>query len=70
MKRKRKKIRETPEQRAASLEVQRALEERILRGEAELEAAGSVYARVPREERLAFAIQRVEAELAAKKKTA
>ena len=70
MKRKRKRIPKTPEQRAASLQVQRALEEHILRGEAELEAAGSVYARIPREERLAFAIQRAEAELAAKKKTA
>ena len=70
MKRKRKKIPTTPEERAASLAVGQALEERIRLAEAELEAAGSVYAGVPREESLAFAIQRAEAELAAKRKTA
>ena len=60
----------TPEEWAAQRERQRALEERIRALEAELEASGSVYTQVPREERLAFAIRRIEAELAAKKKPA
>lgn len=68
MKRKRKRTPETPEERAASLELQLALEERIRLGEAELEAAGSVYARVPRDDRLAFAIQRAQAELGGRRK--
>ena len=67
MKRKRKRNPETPEERAASLELEQTLEERIRLGEAELEAAGSVYARVPREDRLDFAIQRITAELQTKK---
>ena len=70
MKRKRKRIPTTPEERAASLAIGQALDERIRLAEAQLEAAGSVYVSVPREERLAFAIQRAEAELAAKRKTA
>jgi hypothetical protein len=69
MKRKRKRIPTTPEERAASQAGGQALEERIRLVEAELEAAGSVYAGVPREESLAFAIRRAD-ELAAKKKTA
>ena len=67
MKRKRKRIPRTPEERAAPLAAGQALEERIRLAEAELEAAGSVYLSVPREERLAFAISRIETELAAKK---
>ncbi len=66
----RKRIPRTPEERAASHAIRQALEERIRLLEAELEAAGSVYAGVPREESLAFAIRRAEAELVAKKKTA
>ena len=59
----------TPDERAAQLERLRALEERTRLAEAELEAAGSVYAGMPREQRLAFATARIEAELAAKKQT-
>jgi hypothetical protein len=69
MKRKRK-ILVTPEEQAAQEEHLRELEERIRLVGVELEAAGSVYAMVPRDEGLSFAIARLEAEFAAKKKTA
>ena len=48
----------TPEERAAQQTRLEALEERIRRGEAEFEASGSVFACVPRRERLAFALSR------------
>jgi uncharacterized small protein (DUF1192 family) len=70
MKRKKRKSHLTPEEHEVRLQRQRALEERIRLLEAELKASGSVYAEVPPVERLSFAIERIEAELAAKKKSA
>ena len=68
MSKKRKRISPfTPAEHAAHTAHLRELEERIRVGEAELAARGSEFARVPREERLAFAITRAEAELAAKR---
>ena len=59
-------IRRTPEEVAAQRAADAELQRRIRGIKAELEASGSVYATVPDEDLLAFAISRIEAELAAK----
>ena len=55
---KRRKTPKTPDEREASLDLDRLLEERIARGQAELAAVNSVYARVPRPRLLDFAMAR------------
>jgi tRNA(Ser,Leu) C12 N-acetylase TAN1 len=55
--------RRTPEELAASRAVAAVLEARIDQLATELEAAGSVYARVDRRDALTFAVRRIEAEL-------
>ena len=57
----------TPEERAVQRVRQRQLEERIRIAEAELAAAGSPFAKLDRRERLDYALERAEAELAAKR---
>jgi len=56
----------TPEERALHLAHQQELEARIRKGEIELAAHGSQLVRLDRRERLAYSIQKIEAELAAK----
>lgn len=57
----------TPEERALNLAHQRELEALIRKGEIELAAHGSPLARLDCPERLAYAIRRIEAELAARR---
>ncbi len=66
MKRKKRRKRSllTPEEQAAAEACGRALEERIDRLERELNASGSAYVSIPRAERLAFALRRIETKLA------
>ena len=64
MKRK-KPIRWTPEMQAADIEVRRELERRITAITAQLEAVSSHWLTVPEQDVLSYAIERIDAELAA-----